>query len=471
MLTSRRLCADCTQRTNRSQKGVSGAVPMSQLHYVGILDSALAHPEHLSDLLHTSPFVKQKLPSVKNVLTEWSLHSGAGGSWNERLQRSAEAVLDAQSDTYSGEDRQGPSTLLEAYFQYFAVKGQFYAAVRNGVETIVSQYSLPNSMRTVPLVSAIQSDDEAIGDVEGEEVFSLNGIIYRLISVPATSRDLESNSSDVYLRYVTSTDAIKHKMTGNDFRASCAVQRAVSRMIASDAVNGLPICTVMETIVDYGGYRVQALCPIYLEERRTLKYGLASLEDVFICQDLPEPDSGIDYPYQKVFQQLAEKLNLRQRIVRTVVSDQPGNEDIDNVHVYESTEMLLTKDIQFHQSDDNRYYFVNFSNLMPPDVPVPESNDVLTKHFRPEFVSAFHLPLSPEALSVENLPAEGNVESNDEEAAEGNEAREIIMHNLYSLILKFVLFVRVELEEARPHAGCPSVTSKISRLRRRESRH
>lgn len=399
-------------------------MPDNLLHYVGVLDTELtqtpaaAGAQSAAELLHTSAFVKQKLPNVKNILTEWEVGNAAGQSWNDRIQSSVEAVLQAQNAIYedtNGENRQGPSALLEAYFHHFAMKGSFYTAAKTGVQTIVDEYSLPNHMQTA---ERVQLTDEGLdedgtsgpvtADIESEEVFILNGLVYRMIAVPSSQRDLDQNSSDVYMRYITGTDMVKHKIGGNDQRAYVAVQRAVFAWDEEQVGNIRP-CAIMQTIVDYGGYRVQVFAPVYLEERRTLKYGQSSLEDIFICQDIPEPDSGGEYVYRKIFQQLAERLNVRHRVIRTVVSDQLGTDDIDNVHVYESSELMLTKEMQFHLSDDDRFYLINFNNLMPPDIPQPDSNDVLTKQFRPEFVAKFQLSLSPEALTIENAPIDDAV--------------------------------------------------------------
>lgn len=400
-----------------------GSTPVNHLHYVGILDSemtleASTGPEGSENLLHSSPFLKQKLPTVKNILTAWSTDN-MGYSWNDRMQHATDDVLAAQNRIYhdtNGADRQAPNALLEAYFQYFAVKGEFYAAARKGVQAIVNEYSLPDHLRTADIVNFQNTHAEddappagASTDMADEEIFVLDGLVYRMMSVPSSSRDLESNSSDVYLRYVAATDTTKHKICGNENRAFNAVHRAVLSLFTNDKDTSSEVrpCVLTQTVVDFSGYRVQVFCPVYLEERRTLKYGQSTLEDIFISQDIPEPDSEQEHVYPKIFQQLSEKLNLRQRMVRTIVSDQPGTEDIDNIHVYESSEMILSKDIQLHQSDDTRFYLINFNNLMPPDIPNPDSNDVLTKHFRPEFVKSFLLSLNPEALSIENAPVEG----------------------------------------------------------------
>jgi tetratricopeptide (TPR) repeat protein len=414
------------------------SVPVNHLHFAGMLDAEMSQddpaptaadgPPAAPSLLHTSAFIQQKLPAVKNILTEWAALT-QGDSWNDRLQASIEDVLAAQNCIYEAPDSVtsgSQQALLESYFQYFAVLGQFYAAARLGAQTIVDEYSLPDSMRSAVLVnlSGLVADEDGTGagaggsgaDIEAEEVFLLDGLVFRLVAVPASSRDLEMSASDAYTRYVTATDTVKHKMAGGDARAYHAVQRAVLSLFTNDTDTDTDIrpCTVGQTVVDYSGYRVQVCCPLPLEERRTLKYGQASSEDIFICRDIPGPDAeGGGYQYPKLFMQLAEKLNLRQRLIRTVVSDGGGDE---NVHVYESSEMILTRDMQLHQSDDDRFYMVNFSNLLPPEVPSPESNDVLTKQFRPEFLCKNPLALSPEALSIENAPLEGEGEATERDS-------------------------------------------------------
>lgn len=426
---------------------------LHHLHYTGILDVDMSYfygnqCDDAVRLIQCSPFVKQKLPAVKNVLTEWSVQN-QGYTWNDRIQSSIESVLGSQNLIYGnvdGEPSQTSSNLLEHYFQYFAVQGKFYAAARSGAEVIVNEYSLPTHMQTADLVSLNDRSTEDGGysaDAADEEVFMLDGLVYRLVAVPANSKDLDVNSSDVYFRNVSATDSIKHKIAGNDFKAFSAVQKAVFSLFTSEDNSGQVIrpCTVAQTIVDYGGFRVQVFCPLYLEENKTLKYGQSSLEDIFICRDIPDPASGDEYLYAKLFMQLAEKLNLRQRIIRTVVSDQPGMDNLDNARVYESTEMVLTKDIQLHQSDDDRFYLVNFRNLLPPDLPDTDSNDVLTKHFRPEFVAKFSLALSPEALSIDNSPTDTTDTAENADLEVENEVRHVflVLVCFLSCCLKFEL--------------------------------
>ena len=119
-------------------------MPSDYLHFSTFLDLELS--KGLDDVLKTSPFMNQKLPVAKAILSEWTVEAD-GYSWNDRYQASIESVLAMQrkaaamspaieptvaaAAATAEEETMGP--LLSAYFSYFATYGSFLGASRRGV--------------------------------------------------------------------------------------------------------------------------------------------------------------------------------------------------------------------------------------------------------------------------------------------------------------------------------------------------
>lgn len=260
---------------------------------------------------------------------------------------------------------------------------------------IIDEISLPAALRTASQVRLSDEVEDVVED--NDDVFVYENIVYRVIATPPSERDLSANYSDVYMRYVCATDSVKHKMIGNETRAHCAVQKALS--LLNDTECSLHATTLLQTLVDYGGYRVQVICPVFLEETKTLVYGNFSGQDIFVNVPI-EDDSGLtESPCVQLLIKVAEKLGIETNVV-DAISCQSPMQVMHGEEFYKSQELILSPDIQLHIGFDNRFYMMNFKNLLPPDAPGSDTNDVLTKHFRPEYLTKHPRPLCPMAFTA-----------------------------------------------------------------------
>lgn len=267
---------------------------------------------------------------------------------------------------------------------------------------MVDEYSLPVHLRKSQLVKLRENEsaDDPVGalddDMYTEELFFYDGLVFRLIAAPLTSRDLDATYHESYVRQVHLSNDMRHKMIGNELRAYNAVQNAIFAL-QGEAVNQNKVShfpsTMLQTIVDYGGYRVHAFCPMRLSEE-TLRYGFTDSDGTFkhfVHEGVPSD------PYHDVCSLIAKKLNVEEQNVN-VLSSFVSADAAKQPTLQRASEIMFGEDVQFHEAEDQRHYLVNFGKILPPDLPRFDSNDVLTRCLRPEFVRNYRAPLSRRAL-------------------------------------------------------------------------
>lgn len=279
---------------------------------------------------------------------------------------------------------------------------------------MVDDYPLPSHLRKAQLVrlrdnESVESTTGAIDDdMYTEELFFYDGLVFRLIATPLTSRDLDANYNESYVRQVHLSNDVQHKMIGNEFRAYTAVQNAIFALQA-EAVdqNKTPQYpgAMLQTVLDYGGYRVHAFCPVSVSEA-TLRYGFTDHDGTFKHF---KHDEALSDPYQDACASIAKKLNVAEQN-KEVLSLFFTADEMKPSMLQRVPEILFGDDVQIHIADDKRQYFVNFGKILPPDLPRIDSHDVLTRCLRPEFVRKYRVPLCRKALFEEVEEHSGSTE-------------------------------------------------------------
>lgn len=258
-----------------------------------------------------------------------------------------------------------------------------FTILSTGTTVIVDEYSLPSHLKSSKLLSVaeVDADEDTVKETE-EEVYFLNNLVYRLLGNSTTDKD--QNPSVTRLQYVTSSDEIVSKIAGNDFRSHEAVRKALIS-ISNDACHsgGVPFNAnvLLTTMVDYCGFRMQVFSPLEIDEPSTLLLGSATVENIYV-----NAANDIDFG---VIPALAKTMNLnlstKEKLTCTETLNKRNPSAATRVH-----NQILSKDIQLHQcGDEERNYLFNFNNFMPPDFPRPDSNDVNTRHMRPEYVESY----------------------------------------------------------------------------------
>ena len=152
---------------------------------------------------------------------------------------------------------------------------------------------------------------------------------------------------------------------------------------------------LLTTMVDYCGFRLQVFSPLEIDEPSTLLLGNATTEHIFI-NALSDTDHSIIPALAKVM-----NLSLSHNEMLTATETLRRRNPSAATKVTCDT---LSKDLQIHEcGDDDRLYLFNFNNFLPPDLPRPDSNDINTRHLRPEYVEKYGLhSIDSQAVYIDN---------------------------------------------------------------------
>lgn len=290
-----------------------------------------------------------------------------------------------------------------------------------GTQIIIEEYSLPMKLRKAQCISI---DQEGNSDENRDLVFHYSGLLFRILSTPACDRDRDLG--DLRCSEVHHMDELLHKMGGNECRALLTVRNALlainSKREEKNSENGtvdngsdrrssqdsdvfrrnsyeddedlddeneklVRPCTMLMTLVDYCGFRVQVFSPVNIDEQYTLVHGFSS-DKLFV---------NAMAAVNPVLPAIAKHTNLTTTRTTTLVCSVPLEEK-QKCYLSNGLCEIITKEMQFHWCDDQRLYLINFNNFFPPDLPRRDTTDILHRQLRPEFVRQYTSALSPEAL-------------------------------------------------------------------------
>lgn len=271
----------------------------------------------------------------------------------------------------------------------------FYCA---GCSVIVDEYSLPTSLKVAKLISITDTDaeDDIVKETE-EEIYFLNNLIFRLLG--NSSSDKDQNPSETRMQYVVSSDEIVRKIAGNDFRSHEAVKKALTTMSNNACYKGgapFNANVLLTTMIDYCGFRLQVFSPLEIDEPSTLLLGSATTENIYV-----NAVNDIDF---SVIPALATAMNISLSTKEMLTC----TETLNKRHPSAATKVrcqILSRDIQLHRcGDDERNYLFNFNNFLPPDFPRPDSNDLNTRHLRPEYVASYTgYGINNQAVNIDSI--------------------------------------------------------------------
>lgn len=155
------------------------------------------------------------------------------------------------------------------------------------------------------------------------------------------------------------------------------------------------------TLVDYMGFRLIAMSILPIS-RNTIVYGSSDFGQTIHSNASPAAQAAL--------KQLAKRLNLKPHYCG-VPPKKPvkvfGPCDLEVVFfflcrfVQQNGFFFNFALYQGHQSEDGRFYLLDFSRMMPPETPRPNGPKMahLYRLLRPEFVSSFVAPLCSDGYS------------------------------------------------------------------------
>lgn len=258
--------------------------------------------------------------------------------WNEKFQ----AALEIQNSTERNER-------LASLRADFISTAEFYGRI------ILAERWLPVYRKSIKPIS--------LGGVAGGTKYLVQGILYKF------AEDVDLGNGRWMYGGEDRNDAAASKACGNELKGLSAVFQASPE---------LDIRVPLMCLVDFSGFRIsaQAFLPVGSE---TLIYGSRDGGKTIL--------SGKGHPrVLAMMSRLAQRLRLEPHIV---------------VDAHKEKHLLYTPtDIEVHLGYDGRYYLLDSARLMPPQSPPPAMNRaVFYQLFRPEFLTWYDIPLSPDGYT------------------------------------------------------------------------
>jgi hypothetical protein len=261
--------------------------------------------------------------------------------------------------------------------------------------------------------------DTAITDSSNEDMFVYKGI---LISICAcrVDEDEDLQPSEKRARELSALDELLHKIAGNEHRGLVCMKHVIDKVTrdqirtmweSHDEDNDAPpffgnltrAHTLLSTVIDYGGYRLQAFCPVALDSKSTLVFGESYMnskrQEVFV---------NAHAPLAGYLPKLAQYMNLNLTKTLRMTSNKKLNEKEGTVEgekknsnsgVFKKVVETFAPGMEVHQSAEGRLYVINLTNVLVSELPRANTYDLETRKLRPEFQLKYKKRLSSNAYA------------------------------------------------------------------------
>ena len=259
-----------------------------------------------------------------------------------------------------------------------------------------------------------------------EEMFSYRGLLFR-INARGVDEAHDTEPTAARAHSLVAADEILHKEAGNEHRGLLFMKQAADSAYAdqldsfvnfeeteaeSSSTNILRARTLLETVVDYAGFRVSVTCAVELNEDDTLVLGNSG---VLAPQNANDSIASVDTdggqsrlfvnahpPLKKLLPRLAVHLNINVHQRECTASNFTlGSVEMRAGHAIPTRQVVdtLSRDIEVHRTSDGQLYFMNFSRVLLPDLPRSDTYDLETRRLRPEFQRVYAQSLDSYAYS------------------------------------------------------------------------
>ncbi len=209
--------------------------------------------------------------------------------------------------------------------------------------------------------------------IDSDHVFK--GLIFTVLACKADEA-VDGEPTSHRLKQAAATDELLHKLSGHEHRGGLAVKRALAT-----SCNERHLRTPLSTIVDYGGFRVQVVCPLAIHADSLLYDGTLTASDPNKAQ--------IEKEVHELVGSVLGELN----IALSPLTEEPAPlEDPKVVRVPEGMEV--------HEDENKNKYLLNLSHALPAQIPRPSTNDLVTRRLRPEYLMHYHSNFDSRALTT-----------------------------------------------------------------------
>jgi tetratricopeptide (TPR) repeat protein len=258
--------------------------------------------------------------------------------------------------------------------------------------TIVDEFALPPKLKKIkPLEWHDDGDDsqkhknsslsiEMEDGMQNDVLYTYQGMLIRVVGINTSLEDAMT-SRKVTGHEVKGMNVFQEASTTIKQEMVSARQRQLnSQGYLSTETSSVKIPEVHTTqayIVDYNGFRLLVTTIPPIDEEYTLKYGRVDPQD---------PNSDF------------HDHNLTLKRLMSAISKELNLKDHKIIANGAAKKIPLGSEVQGHECSDGRFYAINMSRLMPPDLPEGGS-DVTTKLLRSELVQSYNTSLSSDSFS------------------------------------------------------------------------
>ena len=219
--------------------------------------------------------------------------------------------------------------------------------------------------------------------MENDVLYTYQGMLIRVVGInkslddAMTSRKVTSHEVRGVNIFREASTTIKQEMVAARQRQLNHEGYGSSSDSAASSIKIPEVHTAQAYVVDYSGFRLLVTTIPPIDEEYTLQYGRIDPQD-------PNSDfTDHNTTLHRLLSAINNELNLKEH---NIITDGAAKR------------IPLGSEIQGHECSDGRYYAINMSRLMPPDLPEGGS-DVTTKLLRPELVQLYSTSLSSDSFS------------------------------------------------------------------------
>jgi hypothetical protein len=259
----------------------------------------------------------------------------------------------------------------------------------------------------------INRDDEV--HVDADHIYK--GLIFSIIAVKPDS-SVDTHPTEQRLKQLAATDILLHKTASNEHRGSVVLRHALGKSPQREMIR-----VTMSTVVDYGGFRVQVMCPLALPEN-SLVQG-SSVENPNIQGMLSNLFSRMNIEtFSQDVPAAAPVANKKFELFPSIPTNTADNSNNGNPT---STKQVFPEGLEVHIDESGEDYVVNMSHVLPMELPRPHTSDIQTRRIRPEFLASYHTAFKTDtvdtvevddAASLFEEEGENEYKQHEEEAGE-----------------------------------------------------
>lgn len=257
-------------------------------------------------------------------------------------------------------DEETPDQIISKGLKVSSFMGKFQSFAESTAITIVEELPLPEGLKTVKVTTAAAGTYDSVlpmpSSLQSDLHYIINGLHFHVFDVNNDLDDVSETEKDDNGRSV-----LVHKVLGHEIRSTRAFTMALE-FVRQQKLSDLPISSLLECIVDYMGFRV-------------FVSAIPSRSDADSGQQINSNPRVHEF-----LRRIAQELNVAS-----------GTEEHPAAAAY------LCPDARVIQGDGNRIYVARLANLAPPDLPSPNTNEIMLLKLRPELTSNYAKPLYPGA--------------------------------------------------------------------------